>query len=152
MTWEIRFQSRYRYAASEPPSPALMVRVRLDGKEVRLLANVDTGCSEVLFKGEELEPLGWQPLPEGDPRRKTFSGAAKDVDVSSSPVTLSLALPDGEEFELEAFVADQNTLRRNLLGRGLLRRAIIAIDDERTDIYLSSLRSISRDELIRDVD
>jgi predicted aspartyl protease len=129
-----------------------MVRVRLGGKEVSLLASVDTGCPEVLFKGEELEPLGWQPMREGDPSRKTFSGAAEGAKVTTSPVTLVLTLPDEVEFELTAYVADHGTLRRNLLGCDLLRRAIVGVDDETRSIYLSSLQSANRDELIRDVD
>lgn len=143
----IRFHSRFSYQGRPEDAPALEVTLASGSDEIGLKVFVDTGAERSLFKGEELEALGWSALPSGDPSRMSFQ-TATGATLSASPLATTVTLADGTAFDATVYVADCNQLRRNLLGRDILRRLILGLDDERQEIYITSLRDNARDAII----
>ncbi len=110
----------------------MLVTLRSGAAAVDILAQVDTGASNCLFRREHGEVLKLQ-IEDGDPR--TFSTAIGPVETFGHLVSIKVL--DIEFESIVYFFADER-INKNLLGRvGGLDRVRFGLVDHDQELYLA---------------
>jgi len=127
----IRFRSSYDYSASRL-GIEVPITLAAKGREVRLLAKVDTGASFCIFARAYAEQLGVE-VESGSPVRVgTVTGA---FDAYGHPITMSCL---GWELETTVYFAGAEEFNRNVVGRdGWLSHFRLGLIDADARLLLS---------------
>lgn len=127
----LEFSSIHRYG-SKGEGISVLVALRNGAEVIEILAQVDTGASNCLFRGEHGEVLNLK-IEGGDPR--TFSTATGRVQAFGHVVSLNVL--DIEFESMVYFFADER-INKNLLGRaGWLDRVRFGLVDHDQELYLA---------------
>ena len=145
--WDVRFASRHTYSSPPGRRPHLTVGIGLGAApEFYTTAFVDTGCTDTVFDGDLLVPLGFDRLAAFDPGDgtcKSFESANGQVSRARS-ISVNLKVLDDVHQMTVWGTLDGYTLNRNLLGLDFVRRYVLALDDDQGEILLHNLATNTR--------
>lgn len=132
MAYELSFSDHYVYD-SQLEGITVPATLKVGGKEIELLAKIDTGASDCIFERSYAEALGLR-LEEGV--RKTYATANSRFEAYGHEVSIHVL--GIENSSTVYFYADPGIVRNVLGRRGSLDRIRFGLIDYRQAVYLAS--------------
>jgi predicted aspartyl protease len=129
--YRLSFSERHPYD-SRPEGITIPVVLKTDGKEIELLAKIDTGASDCLFEHAWGEALG---LHVEDGFRKTYATVNGPFEAYGHEISLQVL---GVEITAMVYFYANPSIERNVLGRrGWLDRLRFGLVDYEQVVYIA---------------